>query len=82
MEVHDDQNSRVSFLLYKDFFNSIEHFSDEDMGRLFRVLHLYQRSLNWTKEDENQIHPNIRVAFNFYRNQFILDEKNISQMKN
>ena len=75
MEVHDDQNSRVSFLLYKDFFNSIEHFSDEELGRLFRLLHLYQKSENWTDADEKTIHPSIKVAFNFYRNQFILDDK-------
>jgi len=75
MDVIDDPQGRVSFLLYKDFFSSIEHFSDEELGRLFRVLHLYQRSQNWTDDDEQSIHPSVKVAFNFYRNQFILDEK-------
>ena len=74
MEV-DNEKGRVSFLLYKDFFNSIEHFSDEELGRLFRVLHEYQRSENWSEEQENSIHPSIKVAFNFYRNQFRLDEE-------
>ena len=74
MEV-DNEKGRVSFLLYKDFFNSIEHFSDEELGKLFRVLHEYQRSENWSEEQENSIHPSIKVAFNFYRNQFRLDEE-------
>ena len=75
MDVVDDPKGRVSFLLYKDFFSSIEHFSDDELGKLFRVLHLYQRSENWTDDDEQSIHPSVKVAFNFYRNQFILDEK-------
>ena len=75
MEVLDDPNGRVSFLLYKDFFKSIEHFSDEELGRLFRVLHEYQRSENWTEIQEQSIHPTVKVAFNFYRNQFNLDDK-------
>jgi len=75
MDVLDDPKGRVSFLLYKDFFNSIEHFSDEELGRLFRVLHEYQRSENWTETEEQSIHPTVKVAFNFYRNQFILDDK-------
>ena len=75
MDVSDDPQGRVSFLLYKDFFNSIEHFSDEELGRLFRVLHEYQRSENWTEVQEQSIHPTVKVAFNFYRNQFNLDDK-------
>ena len=74
MDVIDDPKGRVSFLLYKDFFSSIEHFSDDELGKLFRVLHLYQRSENWTDDDEQSIHPSVKVAFNLYRNQFILDE--------
>ena len=75
MDVLDDPKGRVSFLLYKDFFNSVEHFSDEELGRLFRVLHEYQRSENWTEADDKSIHPSVKVAFNFYRNQFNLDDK-------
>jgi len=75
MDVLDDPQGRVSFLLYKDFFSSIEHFSDEELGRLFRVLHEYQRCENWSETQEQSIHPTVKVAFNFYRNQFILDDK-------
>ena len=67
--------SRVSFLLYKDFFNSVEHFTDEQLGKLFRVIHEYQRHESWTTEEEKEIPQDIKVAFYFYKNQFILDDK-------
>tara|TARA_R100001594_G_scaffold27173_3_gene51951 strand:- start:2404 stop:3300 length:897 start_codon:yes stop_codon:yes gene_type:complete len=73
MEVKGEKE-RVCFLLYKDFFNSVEHFSDQDLGKLFRVIHEYQRSDNWTLEQEQKVDPIIRVAFAFYKNQFILDD--------
>jgi len=67
--------SRVSFLLYKDFFNSVEHFTDEQLGKLFRVIHEYQRHESWTTEQEKGIPQDIKVAFYFYKNQFQLDDK-------
>ena len=73
MEVKNEKG-RVCFLLYKDFFNSVEHFSDQDLGKLFRAIHEYQRSDNWTDEQDKKVDPTIRVAFYFYKNQFILDD--------
>ena len=60
---------KESFVIYKAFYEPISELSDEDLGQLFRYIFLYQI---------NQIEPpntsRVYMAFQFFKNQFRLDD--------
>ena len=58
---------RECFLIYKSFYEPIKFFSDEQLGRLFRTIFEYQ-----IYQNEN-VDNDIRIAFEFFKNQFRLD---------
>jgi hypothetical protein len=59
---------RESFLIYKEFYPAIEGLSNEQLGRLFRSLFLFQR------EGFECSDMDIKMAFEFFKNQFRLDD--------
>lgn len=61
---------KESFLIYKGFYDPIKDLSNEDLGQLFRWLFLYQIE---GKEPTNT--DRVFMAFQFFKNQFRLDEK-------
>lgn len=61
--------AKESFLLYKPFYEPIKSLSDQQLGRLFRALFEYQIN----GKDCND--SDILMAFLFFKNQFVLDEK-------
>jgi hypothetical protein len=58
-----------SFVLYKSFYKPICELSDKQLGRLFRAIYCYQLGEVFDVESD------ISMAFNFFRNQFELDEE-------
>lgn len=68
--------TKESFLIYKSFYEPIKALSDEQIGRLFRSLFDYQISNTDCRD------PDILMAFLFFKNQFVLDEKNSKTGKN
>ena len=66
-------STRPSFLIYKKFYKPIKYLSDEDKGKLFKAIFEYQ-----TQDfdgPEQVIEPQIHMAFEFFKNQFELDNK-------
>jgi hypothetical protein len=61
---------KESFVIYKAFYEPISELSDEDLGQLFRCIFLYQ-----IKEIEPANTSRIYMAFQFFKNQFRLDNK-------
>lgn len=60
---------KESFLIYKSFYEPISGLSDEDLGRLFRAVFEYQlKGIEPTNTDR------IYIAFQFFKNQFRLDD--------
>ncbi len=59
---------KESFLIYKSFYEPISAFSNEQLGRLFRAIFVYQIS---GKENQD---ADIAIAFKFFKNQFRLDD--------
>jgi hypothetical protein len=60
---------KESFVIYKAFYEPISELSDEDLGQLFRFIFLYQ-----IKEIEPPNTSRIYMAFQFFKNQFRLDD--------
>lgn len=60
---------RESFILYKSFYDPISQLTDEQLGRLFRSIYLWQ--INGDADPE----PDIKVAFGFFINQFRIDNE-------
>lgn len=60
---------RESFILYKSFYDPISQLTDEQLGRLFRSIYLWQ--INGEADPE----PDIKVAFGFFINQFRIDNE-------
>lgn len=58
---------RESFILYKSFYGPISQLTDEQLGRLFRAIYLWQIDGEATPE------PDIQIAFGFFINQFRID---------
>jgi hypothetical protein len=56
------------FVIYKSFFKPISKLSDEQLGKLFRAIFQYQLGEAFT------IGEDIEMAFEFFKNQFELDE--------
>lgn len=68
---------KESFLIFKAFYAPIETLSDEDLGRLFRCIFKYQiEGIEPTNTDR------IFMAFQFFKNQFRLDEVKYSKVVN
>lgn len=59
---------KKSFILYKDFYEPIKSFTNEQLGRLFRAIFLYQID----KTDD--VESDVKIAFAFFVNQFKVDE--------
>lgn len=57
-----------SFLVYKSFYKPISRLSDKQLGRLFRAIFKYQLGEEVTVEED------IEMAFEFFKNQFEIDE--------
>lgn len=57
-----------SFLIYKPFYKPISRLSDKQLGRLFRAIFKYQLGEEVTVEED------IEMAFEFFKNQFEIDE--------
>ena len=69
----DNTSKRPSFLIYKSFYKPIKNLSNEDKGKLFTAIFEYQ-----TKDFDGSkqvIEPQIQMAFEFFKNQFELDNK-------
>ena len=69
----NDASRRPSFLIYKSFYKPIKNLSYEDKGKLFDLIFKYQ-----TQDfdgSEQVIEPQIEMAFEFFKNQFELDNK-------
>lgn len=60
--------AKDSFVLYKSFFKPISKLSDKQLGRLFRAIYTYQIDGEATVEED------IEMAFEFFKNQFEIDE--------
>lgn len=58
---------REGFIIYKSFYEPLKILSDEQLGKLFRAIFEYQIN---NVEDVN---PDIKMAFEFFKNQFRLD---------
>lgn len=61
---------KKSFVMYCSFWKPIEHLSDEQLGRLFRAIFIYQ-----TEGEEVEVSQDIAVAYYFMVNQFNIDKK-------
>lgn len=61
--------NKESFLIYKSFYEPIKYLTDEQLGRLFRAIFEYQMG------NEVNIENDIRIAFEFFKNQFRVDDK-------
>lgn len=57
-----------SFLIYKSFYKPISRLSDKQLGMLFRAIFKYQLGEEVTVEED------IEMAFEFFKNQFEIDE--------
>lgn len=61
--------NKESFLIYKSFYEPIKYLTDEQLGRLFRTIFEYQINGNL------EIDEDIRMAFEFFKNQFRIDNE-------
>jgi len=64
---------RPSFLIYKSFYKPIKNLSNEDKGKLFTAIFEYQTQDFYGSGQV--IEPQIEMAFEFFKNQFELDQK-------
>jgi len=62
-------NNKESFIIYKGFYEPIKDMTDEQLGRLFRAI------FNYHSEGRTKVDTDIRMAFDFFLNQFKIDEK-------
>ena len=60
---------REGFIIYKSFYEPLKILSNEQLGKLFRAIFEYQ--VNGIEEVE----PDIKMAFEFFKNQFRLDNE-------
>jgi len=63
---------RQSFIIYKNFYEPIKHLNNTDLGKLFRAIFEY----NLAEKNVNGyvVPPEVKIPFEFFRNQFNLDE--------
>ena len=69
----DDTSTRPSFLIYKSFYKPIKNLSNEDKGKLFTAI--FEHQTQDFDGSEQVIEPQIEMAFEFFKNQFELDNK-------
>ena len=60
---------KESFVIYKGFYEPLKMLNDEQMGKLFRSIFEYQ--INGVECTDIEI----SMAFQFFKNQFVLDDK-------
>jgi hypothetical protein len=60
---------KESFIIYKSFYQPIRNLQDQQLGALFRALFEYQ-----IEEKEPNWESDISMAFQFFKNQFSLDQ--------
>lgn len=60
---------KESFIIYSSFYKPISILSDKQLGRLFRAIFQYNLGEAVDVDDD------IRMAFEFFKNQFIIDER-------
>lgn len=58
-----------SFIIYKSFYEPLKTLSNDQMGRLFKAIFEYQIN------EIVDVEQDIKMAFEFFKNQFSLDEK-------
>ena len=63
----DDKSERPSFLMYKADYPSIQHLTDENLGKLTRAVFEYHNGR------ELKLEPEVQMALNFLKKQFKLD---------
>lgn len=61
-------SAKDGFVIYKSFYKPISRLSDKQLGRLFRAIFNYQLDGEATVEED------IEMAFEFFKNQFEIDE--------
>lgn len=59
---------KEAFLIYTSFYKPISILSDKQLGRLFRAIFRYQLG------EVVDVEEDIRMAFEFFKNQFEIDE--------
>lgn len=59
---------KESFLIYKSFYKPVSRLSDKQLGRLFRAIFMYQLG------EEVVVEEDLEMAFEFFKNQFEIDE--------
>ena len=69
----DNTSRRPSFLIYKSFYKPIKNLSNEDKGKLFTAI--FEHQTQDFDGSEQVIEPQIEMAFEFFKNQFELDNK-------
>lgn len=62
-------DKKPSFLLYKSFYDPIKDLTDEDFGKLLRAIFNFQ-----IDRTEIELPANLKMAFGFFKNQFLVDE--------
>jgi uncharacterized phage protein (TIGR02220 family) len=62
---------KESFVLYKAFYEPVKDLSDEELGQLFRIIFDYQITGQIALA---KVSPPVRMAFEFFKNQFRLDD--------
>ena len=70
---------RQSFIIYKNFYEPIKHLDDEDLGKLFRAIFEYNLTGDNTGDNMDKVNgvhvpPEVKIPFEFFRNQFNLDD--------
>lgn len=68
------ETAREGFVIYKSFYEPIKDLSNEEMGELFRLIFEYQLSGEIEKLSEIK-NPRVKMAFEFFKNQFRLDNQ-------
>ena len=64
---------KESFLLYKSFYEPIKDLPDEELGQLLRLIFIHQ--INHGSIGSTTVNPKIKMAFEFFKNQFRLDDE-------
>ena len=66
---------RQSFIIYKNFYEPIKHLNNTDLGKLFRAIFEYNLSVDGTEKINGMVvPPEVKIPFEFFRNQFMLDD--------
>ncbi len=72
---------RESFILYTSFYEPLRYLNDLQMGKLFRAIFEYQIN-GLSKTNRVDVPDDIRIAFEFIRNQLDIDAEKWKDEKN